>query len=147
MTGESIVNNPKSYTALLEERDEQAIQCCINTWNQSCPQYPLMNTTEVAHRKRWFFSGSDVVTLEQTGECGHISRVTFGVNSRLTRSGLREHADSQLVTVNFWVSWNCESTRVRGWSDHIVVDVGEGRVVRFPEISAVTRHVHWYPGR
>ncbi len=139
------MNHAKGYAALLEEHGEQAVRCCIDTWNQLCPRYPLTNVAEVARRKRWAFFGPDIVTLEQGGECGQISEITFGVSRRLSRSGLRRSTDSLLIIVNYSVYWNCGGTRVRGWSGRIVVDVEKDCVVQFPDVISVTPHVHWHP--
>jgi hypothetical protein len=145
MTGEGEGDHPKDLAALLKEHGEQAIQCCIDTWNQLCPQYPLTNVTEVTRRKRWLFFGSDVVALEQDGSCGQISKIAFGINKRLTAKALRKHRDSPLIIVNCWICWDCGAEQVRGWSSHIVVDVVRGCVAQFPDITPSTPHVHCCP--
>ena len=137
--------NMAGYTAPLKEYGEQAIQCCIDSWNRLCPQYPLTNVTAAKRRKRWSFVGPDVVTLEQAGDCGQISRITFGINGYASRSALRKRAEPPKITVNCWIHWNCEITRVRGWSDRIVVDIEKDCVVQFPNVVPMTPHIHWHP--
>jgi len=67
MMGESEDDYSRKPAVVIRDHGGQAIQCCVHSWNQLCPQYPLTNTTEVMHRKRWLFSGSDVVIFEQNG--------------------------------------------------------------------------------
>ncbi len=127
------------------EYTDQAIRCCIDTWNQLCPQHPLMNLTEIVWRKRWSLSGSDIAVLEQSGECGQISKITFGVSRQLAQRTFLKHGDQLLVTVDCQICWNCGTERVRGWSNCIVVDIKGNRVVQFPDVTCVTPHFHWYP--
>jgi hypothetical protein len=144
MTGES-EDDYRKLAEVLRDDGGQAIQCCVNSWNQLCPQYPLTNTTEVIHRKRWLFSGSDVVALEQNRDCGQISRIAFGINKRLTAKAFRKHRNLPLVVVNCWICWNCGATRVRGWSNRIAVDIARDCIVQFPRIIPATPHVHCCP--
>ncbi len=145
MTGGSVENCPENVRMLLRDHGDQAIQCCINAWNQLCPDYPLTNTTEVMHRKRWLFFGPDIVDLEQGGDCGQISRIAFGLNGRLTARAFRKHRDLPSVIVNCWIHWNCGETCVRGWSKHIAVDVMKDCVAQFPDVIPATPHVHCCP--
>ena len=145
MAEESGVDYSKDHAVLLKNHTDQAIRCCINAWNQLCPQHPLTNLTKAVQRKRWWLFGSEVVVLEQSGDCGQISKITLGINKRHTRRTFRKYGDQLLMTVNCWICWNCGAERVRGWPDHIVVDVKGNCVVRFPDVARATPHVHWYP--
>jgi hypothetical protein len=140
-----MIGENRGIATLLRDHGEQAIQCCINTWNQLCPLYPLTNLTEVIHRKRWLFLGPDVVTLEQNGRCGQISRIVFGINRRLTAKALRKYTDPPLIIVNCWICWNCGASRVRGWPSRIVVDVVKDCVAQFPDVVPATPHVYCCP--
>lgn len=146
VTGEIAGNYPKDLAVLLKDYGGHAVQCCINAWNQLCPQCPLTNTTEVVNRKRWLFSGPDAVTLEQSADCGQISKIVLGINRRLTAKALRRGGDLPLIVVDCWIYWNCGTEQVRGWRPScIVVDVAKGCVVRFPDIVPATPHVHFCP--
>ena len=145
VTGRSAKDDPKDAAALCRDRGDRAVQCCISEWNRLCPQYPLTNVTEVIHRKRWLFFGPDVCCLEQNGGCGQISRVTFGINRRLTARALRRQGNLPIIMLNCWICWNCGATQVRGWSNHIAIDVSRDCVVQFPHITPVTPHVYCCP--
>ena len=140
-----VADHPKDSATLIQHYGEQAIQCCIDSWNQLCSMYPLSNVTEVVRRKRWLFCGSDVNVLEQREADGQISRITFGINRGLTARALQKSTDSSPVVVNCWIWWNCEGEQVRGWSDYIVVDITKNCVLRFPEITPATAHFHCCP--
>jgi hypothetical protein len=145
MAKEKMFSYANGCTAMLKKYGEQAVQCCINTWNQLCPDYPLTNLKEVTHRKRWVLFGSDVYILEQNGPCGHISKIVFGVNRRHTAKALQRNEDLPLMTLNCWIWWNCGENWVRGWSNRIVVDLAKNRVVDSIYAIPITPHVHWCP--
>ncbi len=142
---EGIADYPKDSATLIQHYGERAIQCCIDSWNQLYSQYPLSNLTEVLRRKKRLFYSSDVTVLEQGETPGRISRISFGINKRLTARALRRDGDSLLIAVNYRIWWNCEGDQVRGWSDHIMVDVTKDCVTQFPEITPATAHFHCCP--
>jgi hypothetical protein len=136
MTKGTAINDVRYGAVSLGDYGEKAIQCCINSWNRLYPQYSLKNLKKTATRKRWVFCGSNVVTVKEEGVCDQISKIVFGVNNRLTAK------DSSLVTVNCWIWWNCEGKSVRGWLEHIIVDIDKDRVVKFPNITPAISHIH-----
>ena len=142
---ESGTDYPRNAHALVEEYGDQAIQCCIDSWNQLCPDHPLTNLTQMDHRRRWLFCGHDVTSLKEDGVFGEISKIAFEVNQHLTAKALHKHPDSPVIILNCWTWWNYGKEQVHGWLNHIEVDVVNGNVALFPEIAPPTPHSHSYP--
>lgn len=145
MAKENVMSYANGRTAMHKKYSEQAVQCCISKWNQLCPDYPLTNVKEVTQRRRWILFGPDVFTFEQNGPCGHISKIVFGIDRKHATKALQRNGDLPLMTLNCRIWWNCGENRVRGWSNHIVVDLAENRVVNSIRVIPVTPHVHWCP--
>jgi len=135
MIDDVVESYPKSNAMLLKDYHDQAIQCCINSWNQLCPSYPLAKVTEVTKQKRLGLFGSDVAFIVKSGNGEEISRIVFEINNRLTARAFRKHHESLLVIVDFRIWWNYDGYLVRGWLNHIMVDVVNNCVVNFPQIT------------
>jgi hypothetical protein len=129
----------ESYTKdnemLLKNCHERAIQCCIDSWNQICPEHPLSNITKVAKQKQWRLFNSGIAIVVKSGNKGDVSKIVFEINNKLTAKAFRKHHESQLVVVNCRIWWNYDGYLVRGWIDHIVVDAVNNKVVDFPQIT------------
>lgn len=145
MTKDRRTHHQKDHESLIKEYGDQAIKCCINSWNQLCPKHQIANLTEMEHRKRWLFCGHEVTSLKEEGASGEISKLILEVNEHLTKKALRKHPESSVIVLNCWTWWNYEKEQVHGWLDHIEVDVEKGCVTQFPEIAPPTPHVHVYP--
>ena len=140
---EGEIDYSKNPSAFIRDYSDQAIQCCIKSWNELCPEHQLTNLTEVTHRKKWIFFGHDIAILEECKEEGEISKIVFEINEYLTAKAIRKNPDSPVMVLNCWTWWNCEHHQVHGWMDRITVDVMNGCVTNFPEISPATPHVHF----
>ncbi len=135
----------EELTALIRDHGDKAIRCCVDSWNELCPQHLLTNLTEVKHRKRWLFCGHDMTMLEEGGDYGEISKIAFEINEHLTSKALRRHKDSPVIILNCWIWWNFGKEQVHGWFNHITIDVIKDRVTQFPQIIPPTSHVHCCP--
>jgi hypothetical protein len=136
---------PKDPVTLIKEYGDQAIKCCINSWNQLCPQHQLTNLTDMIHEKHRLLLGHEVTSLKEDGTRGEISKLMLEVSQHLTKKALRKNPDSPVIVLNCWTWWNYEIEQVHGWSNHIEVDVKKGCVIEFPEIVPPTPHLHSYP--
>ena len=145
MTREVGTDYPKDVDTLIKDYGDEAIRCCISSWNQLCPHHPLTNVTEILHRNRYRFYGHDVSLLKEEGTRGEISEIAFDVNKHLTAKALRKHPDSPIVVLNCRTWWNYGTGEARGWTGHIEVDVAEGCVKKFPEVIPVTQHSDLWP--
>lgn len=145
MAMEGVTEYSINAKKLIEDYGDQAIQCCVNEWNQLCSEHPLTNVTKIAHQKRWRFFGHDVAVLEEDGACGEICKIELEINQHLTAKAIRKHPDSPVIVLNCRTWWNCEEEKVHGWSYHIEIDVMKCCITQFPEIIPVTPHVYSYP--
>ena len=145
MAQEKGINEPEDPAKLIKDYGDQVIKCCINSWNQLCPQHQLTNLEEMTRRKRWLFCGHEVTSLKEEGARGEISKLMLEVNEHLTRKALRKHPDSPVIILNCWTWWNYGREQVHGWLEHIEVDIEKGCVTKFPEILAPAPHMYVYP--
>lgn len=137
---------PGDYKALIRDYGEEAIRCCIDSWNGLCPQYQLTNVTEVIHKKRGLFHSHDIEILEEEGGYGQISKISFEVNQHLTSKAFRKHKDSPQIVVDCCTWWDCGKCReTHGWKNHITVDVMKGCVTDFPEVNPASPHLFCCP--
>lgn len=132
---ERLIDYTESPATFVQHYGDQAIQCCIDSWNKLCSSHPLANVTQAVQRRRWLVFGPRVTVLKQGEELGEISKIAFSVNGGLTARILRENKDSSLVVVNCLTWWNREDNQVRSWPDQIVVDIEKNCVTQFPEIA------------
>lgn len=142
---ERLTDHAKNSAVFIQHYDDQAIQCCIDSWNKLCSLYPLVNVTEVVQRRRWLVFGPRVTVLKQGEELGEISRIAFSINRGLTAKVLQKNRDSSLIVVDCLTWWNCEDNQARGWPDRIVVDAERNCVTQFPEIVPAKSCLYCYP--
>ena len=145
MIREERTEYPRDAAALINLYEDEAIRCCIDSWNQLCSEHPLTNATEVAHRKRFRFCGHNVAMFRADEICGEISKVAFEANKHLTAKALKENPDLPVMVLNCWTWWRCESGNVRGWIGHIEIDVAKRCVTQFPEIHSAIHHLELWP--
>ena len=127
----------ESCSTLTQTDKDQAIQVCINTWNQFCPEYPIEKSAKIIKQKRWLSFGHDVTVIKMSEKNSEISKIIFDIDNRLTAKALRKHGESTKIFVSCRIWWNYDGYRVRGFLDHIEFDVTKGCIACFPQIIPV----------
>jgi hypothetical protein len=126
-----------SCSTLTQTYKDQAIQVCINKWNQFCPEYPIEKSAKIIKQKHWLPFGHDVTVIEMSEKNDEISKIIFDIDNKLTAKALRKHSEPTKIFVSCRIWWNYKGYRVRGFLDHIEFDVTKGNITRFPQIIPV----------
>ena len=71
----------ESCSTLTQTDKDQAIQVCINTWNQFCPEYPIEKSVKIIKQKRWLPFGHDVTVIKMSEKNSEISKIIFDIDN------------------------------------------------------------------
>jgi hypothetical protein len=127
----------ENFTTFIRTYEEQAIQCCIKTWNQFCSEYPIKSNYKITKKKRILSIGNDINIIDMANANGDISKISFSVDNRITMKSLRKNDDSPKIFVACRIWWNYDGYKVRGWLDHIEFDVSKDCITQFPQIRPI----------